>query len=697
MSNVAEILKTWADYFHVESILSTVLRSLGWGIVKLLATVASAVEGIATSIYGILPTLLSESGFEKIIADFRPLLIVILGLAITFLGYLFIFKRPDSISGHQVFQNFMMIFLTLTVMPLMAGQVATFTTSAADEIFHTFEKDGIAVYQVVDHNLIDMRLLLEEGKLSASEAQRNALMKEPAECNVLSAGKEAISYVQINEVLDYDNDDYPSDQEELISQKISVNTNGILTTVKMNRGFFDIGHEYYYRYHVNWGTLILTLALVAVTYVLAALKLSMIVWEVFLDMILSPFIAVTDLAGGQRIKAFLRNLLSLLAVICVISLLLGGYGLGLKLLSSLEAGGSLGSGGAGTAIYLLLLAGLSWVVIFGPNIVETIFGVDAGLKNSYGVYRAIKDAASAPGRITKKAADTVKNGAKLLSGGGLREKDTEKPGLSGKEKSKKGEKIPESMKSASMPGGSEQNKTAGNRMRVQSEGSRHEKVDSRSRESASQSSDQTVKSSYDSKDRHTMAGNVSSKNTKSQIESKNSKAPSQEAKRSSTGAERGNRISDRGRTSSILQRRETGNSMNVRSPQGGRLVSNRKESDPGKTSSMLQRGGSGNSMNVKSPQVGQAASDRREPISTGAVQTGAQSRSQIKNLRNEDGKPHADAVLRKSDIQRTVPPASENSNRILKNIRAEQSNNAVRTTVLNPDAQNFGKRRPKRK
>ena len=137
--------------------------------------------------------------------------------------------------------------------------------------------------------------------------------------------------------------------------------------------------------------------------------------------------------------------------------------------------------------------------------------------------------------------------------------------------------------------------------------------------------------------------------------------------------------------------------MNVRSPQGGRLVSNRKESDPGKTSSMLQRGGSGNSMNVKSPQVGQAASDRREPISTGAVQTGAQSRSQIKNLRNEDGKPHADAVLRKSDIQRTVPPASENSNRILKNIRAEQSNNAVRTTVLNPDAQNFGKRRPKRK
>ena len=661
MSNVAEILKTWADCLQVESILSTVLRSLGWGIIKMLAAVASAVEGIATSIYGILPTLLADSGLEELLADFRPLLIIILGLSITALGYLFIFKRPDSLSGHQIFQNFMLIFLTITVMPLMSTQVANFTTSAADEIFHTFEKDGIAVYQVIDNHLVDMRLLLEEGKLTSSETQRDMLLKDTSSCNVLAPGKEAVSYMQINEVLDYDNDDYPADQEELISQKISVNTNGFLTTVKMNRGFFDIGHEYYYRYYVKWGSLILTLTLVAITYVLAALKLSMIVWEVFLDLILSPFIAVTDIAGGQRIKAFLRNLFSLLAIICVVSLLLGGYGLGLKLLSSLEAGGSLGDGLTGTAMYLLLLAGLSWVVIFGPNIIESIFGVDAGLRNSYGVYRALKDAAAAPGRVAKKAAGAAKKGGKLLSGGGSREKNSEK------RTERSGERTTENRKGKDLSAAEKERTGADSRSkgdktgpRVQSAGRSRMDAETRNRENASQSTEQTAKGRSEALSRHraVSTSDVSTKGTGTSRNISSGSSGGRTAAASSDG-----RMAERGRPSSSLQSSVSGNRMNLRSPHGGQVASGRRNSESEKP-----------------------------------LQTDRNIRPELNNLRGS--KPHADAVLKHSKIQktvRTVPQAAENSNRILQNLKAERQIDTGRAPVINPDAQNFGKRKPKRK
>lgn len=659
MSNVAEILKTWADCLQVESILSTVLRSLGWGIIKMLAAVASAVEGIATSIYGILPTLLADSGLEELLADFRPLLIIILGLSITALGYLFIFKRPDSLSGHQVFQNFMLIFLTITVMPLMSSQVANFTTSAADEIFHTFEKDGIAVYQVIDNHLVDMRLLLEEGKLTSSETQRDMLLKDTANCNVMAPGKEAVSYMQINEVLDYDNDDYPAGQEELISQKISVNTNGVLTTVKMNRGFFDIGHEYYYRYYVKWGSLILTLTLVTITYVLAALKLSMIVWEVFLDLILSPFIAVTDIAGGKRIKAFLLNLFSLLAVICVVSLLLGGYGLGLKLLSSLGAAGSLGDGLTGTAMYLLLLAGLSWVVIFGPNIIESIFGVDAGLRNSYGVYRMLKDTAAAPGRVAKKAAGAAKKGSKLLSGGGSREKNSEK------KTERSGERTTENRKEKDLSAAEKERTGAVGRSkgdktgpRVASAGRSRMDAETRNRENTSQSTEQTAKGRSEALSRHRAASTSDS----------STKGSSRNISSGSSGA----------RTAAA--------------PSDGRL------SERGRPSASLQSSVSGNRMNLRSPQGGQAASGRRNTESGKPMQTDRTLRPELNNLRGS--KPHADAVLKHSNIQKTVqtvPQTAEKSNRILQNLNAERHSDTGRAPVINPDAQNFGKRKPKRK
>ena len=403
---ISQFLDIWADEMNMTGILSSIFRAIGWFIINSLAKVASQIEGFAKDIYNLLPRILDRIGIGGIFEDYRGLLTILLTLSIIATGYYFIFKK-DKGSG-SILQNILLIFLTLTVMPVLAANVATFTSAGAISVMDSFESGGTSAYAIVDSGITDMRkVILDMGDdFETSEAEHNEIIANSARKNAFDAKylNQKIRLFDENESIDYDDSAFSSEQSELLSSKTVLNIDGNIDIIELDDGFLGIGKEYYYRYDIDWLPLLVSLIAISLTYILAIFRLASILWEVILDMIISPFVAVTDLMGGNRIKELLKGILSLCAVFALIGVLLGAYGLGIEILNGLR-------NDTGTLLYLFLLIALSWVVINGPNSIARIFGVDAGVRSGFTLFavgRTAGHVAGMPRRLFKNMAEDVR-------------------------------------------------------------------------------------------------------------------------------------------------------------------------------------------------------------------------------------------------------------------------------------------------
>jgi|GEM_PF-5511410 len=145
-----------------------------------------------------------------------------------------------------------------------------------------------------------------------------------------------------------------------------------------------------------------------VTLLLTCVRLAKMIWEIILNLIFAPFVAVTDLASGQRIKELLRNLLSLFAIMGLISVILGAYNLCMKLLSYLFQTDAINS-----FLYLLLLIGLASITIEGPSILQRIYGIDAGGRGPLGMLQSVYYGVRLGKDVGRASAKTAALGASL--------------------------------------------------------------------------------------------------------------------------------------------------------------------------------------------------------------------------------------------------------------------------------------------
>lgn len=407
---IIDILSVWDEEFTTSDILSSFLRRLGFAIANGIASIATEIENLAKTMYSLLPDLISDSGLSEFITAAKPLLTVLLSLSIMAMGYIVIVKKEGK---SNVLQNFLIIFLVLTVMPMMSSKVATLTAGSAEGIFNITEQGESAAYDIIDDNITDLYMLMEEDRITDSQSEHERIIKASNK-NVISPTKKSVARVKAASVLDYDENSF-GDYDELVKNELDISPSGSTYLVKMNGGIFDASHDYYYRYHINWLVMLTSLIAMFITLLLLSIRLAKMIWEIVLSMFIAPFVAVTDVATGQRIKELLRNILSLCAVMGIISVILGVYNMGMNLLSNWQSTGKIGN-----IVYLVLLVSLASITIEGPDIVQRIYGISAGGKGPLsmlsGVYygsRMAKEAAKVPIKAGKTGVDAVKKGLSL--------------------------------------------------------------------------------------------------------------------------------------------------------------------------------------------------------------------------------------------------------------------------------------------
>ena len=153
--------------------------------------------------------------------------------------------------------------------------------------------------------------------------------------------------------------------------------------------------------------------MIGATLAFTCFKLGTLIFELGYNKLLAILVAPADISNGQRTKQIIQNILSIFIVTFLIAVLLKFYVLFIGAVANIK----------GIQSMVLLVAG-SFAVIEGPNIVEKLFGIDAGIHSGFktmaGAYltgKAITGGARKLGNTAKSIANSSGNAVGSVVGG----------------------------------------------------------------------------------------------------------------------------------------------------------------------------------------------------------------------------------------------------------------------------------------
>ncbi|MFP3413374.1 hypothetical protein SB773_17505 [Bacillus sp. SIMBA_074] len=362
-----EILKTieaFSDYLQVGDIVNYVLRLLGWFLIVGLSLVVDALEGVTDAILGI-KGFFNSPEIQNFVDMLYPLFVVLLAISFLYIGYMFIMNKQMNRS--QIIIN---IFVTLSVLCLLSTgmtKVDKFTDDAIAVV--KSEQKGSLSDEIIKKNITDIAVIDQNGWKKKEDLNPKNNIPE-----------KNIRQIDITEKIDSDfkftkDKDLSDGGQKILQNKRVMDALGVASLAELKGGWFDFFPEKYYRWHWNFWYIFFTLLITGATLLLVSVKLARLFYELAFNYLLANILAPADVANGQKLKAVLSNILNIFIATIMIFLSLKLYIMGTAFLHDKLNG----------VPYLIALAAFSMAVLDGPAVVERLFGIDIGLKSSWGM------------------------------------------------------------------------------------------------------------------------------------------------------------------------------------------------------------------------------------------------------------------------------------------------------------------------
>lgn len=361
---IISTLEKFKEFLHVGSIFSDPFRWIGWVLVKGLAYILDGLEKVTDDVL-LIKTFFKNDEVVAFVSTIRPFLYVLLAFSLLYVGYLLIFQKKFDREGIAI-----NLFIALIVIALLGtGMEKTneFTNAAITAIGNAQiyeEEEGTLSDNILSRNIHDLVEFDINGWSTIELDRPNTIPLD------------MIGGIGITEKLD-------SSRSELglttsgkdLSKKQLIWVANQKDLSKFDQSGVEWNNSYYYRYSLNWVTLLTTIIVMAFTLFSIAYKLARLSFELAFNYILAIIIAPADIHDGQKTKKILQSILNTFLVIILIFLSMKVYMIGTVFIADQLSG----------LAYLIALIAFSVAVVDGPNIVERLFGIDAGLKNGWGV------------------------------------------------------------------------------------------------------------------------------------------------------------------------------------------------------------------------------------------------------------------------------------------------------------------------
>ncbi|WP_214704198.1 MULTISPECIES: pLS20_p028 family conjugation system transmembrane protein [unclassified Exiguobacterium] len=395
-NEVVNKLQEFTDILSLSTLVLDALRSMGWILIRGLAVLIDGLEKVTDSIL-LTKAFFNNSQVVEFVSTIQPFLYVLLAASFLFTGYLIIFQKKFDREGFLI-----NLFITLLILGLLSPtmtQVSEFSDTAIDFTTQNSGENSSSESisnQILRENIHD---LIEYDRNDFSGLEGEALNSLP---------QSHLRNIDINEVFNSNEFRLGSTGEQISQSKLTWNGE-TMGTSKLDQGGVEWNNQYYYRYQPNWLTIFVTLGIMGFTLFSIAYKLARLSFELAFNYVLAILVAPADLHSGQKTKKVIQSILNTFLVIILIFVSIKLYTIGTAYLAETLDGFA----------YLIALIAFSVALIDGPNMVERLFGIDAGLKRGWGValgaYAAGKGVTSAGAHAVSKVARAAQGAPKMPS------------------------------------------------------------------------------------------------------------------------------------------------------------------------------------------------------------------------------------------------------------------------------------------
>nr|WP_239540107.1 hypothetical protein [Salimicrobium jeotgali] len=380
----------FSEVLSTNNIFTSGLRIVGWGTILFLKMIVDGLEGMVDQVLT-LTDFFSSDPVTNFLETIQPALYIMLAISLGMIGFRLIFNKEKNRS--DIPMNLFISIMTITLLSFGMGKVNDFTGDAMD--IAKVQTDSFTTSDRVMEDHITDIVIYEETDWTDPDVEEQHHISP-----------DSIDKISINETIDdsfekSNGDSLSNKGQKLVMNKVGLESNGEEGLVELGKsGLFDFLPENYYRWHVDWFTAIVTLSVMAFTMILISIKVAKLCFELGFNHIVALIMAYADISTGQRLKAIIKNIGSIFASLIMIFLSLRVYMYYTTFINNnLEGLG-----------YLIALIAGSLAVIDGPNIVQKLFGIDAGLKNAWHVAMGGYLASKTLGPPVKKAAGAITSG-----------------------------------------------------------------------------------------------------------------------------------------------------------------------------------------------------------------------------------------------------------------------------------------------
>ncbi len=386
---VAQKLEEFQEYLSLSNVFTDILRWLGWVLVRGVAWIVDMLESVTDNIL-LIKSFYNNPEIIAFVDSIKPFLYILLAFSLLYTGYLLIFQKKFNREGIVI-----NLFIALTIIMILnigMDKANDFTNAAIDavKVDALYPQDEASLSgSILQRNIVDLTEI-DKNKWGSTEI-------EPPN----STPPSKVANINVREKYGKDTEGISSEGKEVSKYMLSLNNIGEYRAEKLDQSGLEWNNEYYFRYAIDWFTIFVTLGVIAFTLFSISLKLAKLFFELTFNYILALLIAPADIHDGQKTKKVIQSILNTFIATILIFLSMKVYMVGTVYLDET----------LDNFAYLIALIAFSLAVVDGPNIVERLFGIDAGLKSGWGVLAG----AYAGGRLATGVGKGVENMAKGLS------------------------------------------------------------------------------------------------------------------------------------------------------------------------------------------------------------------------------------------------------------------------------------------
>jgi hypothetical protein len=400
-----DALEYWERLLNESNVFIDIFRLLGWLLVKGLKVVSDLVETLVDEVYNLLD-FTSYAGIDQFFdsSALKILLTVLLTFAIAVLGWTLIFNAQEA--KPKILQQLSIIVIVVCAMPM----IFTFLNDLTLDVRGVAQGDVENLSdQIISEGIVDLQHIDGVGFDNYTVTDNIVTGKNGEQKNGFLGGKEEnASRIDINEKI---TDELDITSEDILLQRIGTTESGDLVVEEIQtESFLGIDMtNWYYRYYVDYLSIFLCLIATIVAYFFTAWKVAKILFELAFHHLLAVFMSASDLTSGQRIKTVFKSLGSIYVVLMLLPFLLRLYALGQTYVGQNVSNGFVKG---------FILIAMAFAVIDGPNVIERVLGVDAGIKSGFQTLATTFMAARAGTAVAKGAGKLAGAGLGTLAGAG---------------------------------------------------------------------------------------------------------------------------------------------------------------------------------------------------------------------------------------------------------------------------------------